>query len=507
MPASMSLDRVARAPSAAGGLRGGQAEKLAVAQPGLAARTLCRLALRQPIAGAHAAVVLPAVKAALEELGVGSRKRKSREAELPTQSPRERPKTTRKSPSRENEPNLEELLAVDAAVLGQQDSDTVEAPKSRFLRPRVSKSRLQQRRARRCYALPAAVAPAAISRRQFRRESARAVCIRNAFGQTCWQVQARIWPLPVHKRAADEPLPLSVASRKMVSSTAGPDGDTKISKPAPKLRKSRQIPRRKLDDLNDDVCAVCENGGDLICCEGRCFQSFHLECLQMTDIPDTFVCDICKRSADTGEETCFQCNKMCRVTEKNGGAVRCKEPGCGKFFHRGECAKRNNVHYDPKNFICSRHVCTKCPTVGQNEPLLQCVRCPVAFHVPCIPAGCSSIGRNMICPSHHDRPKPSWNTDCCIVCRDGGELICCDTCIGSYHASCINEIEGFQRVPDGPWSCPTASTVCSPAAATWFGCRIRRRARERPCRFGRARSSRMTRRRRGWDGPKPLASW
>lgn len=105
-------------------------------------------------------------------------------------------------------------------------------------------------------------------------------------------------------------------------------------------------------------------GGDLICCEGRCCQSFHLDCLKLKAMPETFVCAIC---AKTDEEVCFQCSTDCRVSD----AVRCKEPGCGKSFHRGRCAKKNNAAYDPKNFVCSRHVCTKCPLRLQNEPLLQ----------------------------------------------------------------------------------------------------------------------------------------
>ena len=117
--------------------------------------------------------------------------------------------------------------------------------------------------------------------------------------------------------------------------------------------------------------------------------------------------------------------------------------------------------------------------------LLQCIRCPVAYHVPCIPAGCTSIGRNMICAEHHDAPKPTWNTDCCIVCRDGGELICCDTCIGSYHPACISEVEGFHEVPDGLWSCPNCVYGLQPSVGEVVWVQNRERNRKtlplRPC--------------------------
>ncbi|KAE8688902.1 hypothetical protein F3Y22_tig00110949pilonHSYRG00015 [Hibiscus syriacus] len=29
------------------------------------------------------------------------------------------------------------------------------------------------------------------------------------------------------------------------------------------------------DDLYESVCAICDNGGNIICCDGRCMRSFH----------------------------------------------------------------------------------------------------------------------------------------------------------------------------------------------------------------------------------------
>nr|GFC70288.1 protein enhanced downy mildew 2 isoform X1 [Tanacetum cinerariifolium] len=29
------------------------------------------------------------------------------------------------------------------------------------------------------------------------------------------------------------------------------------------------------DDMNDTVCAICDNGGDLTCCDGKCFRAFY----------------------------------------------------------------------------------------------------------------------------------------------------------------------------------------------------------------------------------------
>jgi hypothetical protein len=43
------------------------------------------------------------------------------------------------------------------------------------------------------------------------------------------------------------------------------------------------------------------------------------------------------------------------------------------------------------------------------------------------------------------------NQDFCRLCTDGGDLICCDSCIGSYHGVCLDL--DTDLLPD-PWKCP-----------------------------------------------------
>lgn len=52
----------------------------------------------------------------------------------------------------------------------------------------------------------------------------------------------------------------------------------------------------------------------------------------------------------------------------------------------------------------------------------------------------------------------------CRVCKDGGELLCCDTCPSSYHLHCLNP--PLPEIPNGEWLCPrcTVSVTSRPRA-------------------------------------------
>ncbi|KAJ7982065.1 protein CHROMATIN REMODELING 4 [Quillaja saponaria] len=40
----------------------------------------------------------------------------------------------------------------------------------------------------------------------------------------------------------------------------------------------------------------------------------------------------------------------------------------------------------------------------------------------------------------------------CVVCDEGGDLICCDTCPSTYHIQCLDP--PVETVPEGNWQCP-----------------------------------------------------
>lgn len=84
-----------------------------------------------------------------------------------------------------------------------------------------------------------------------------------------------------------------------------------------------------IDDFSESICAICESGGDMICCDGKCLRSFHPSCigLREEDIPEDspFVCSDCVN----GIQRCFECKHFGIANQ----LIKCRVPFCGKFYH------------------------------------------------------------------------------------------------------------------------------------------------------------------------------
>ncbi|KAG0491270.1 hypothetical protein HPP92_004668 [Vanilla planifolia] len=82
-------------------------------------------------------------------------------------------------------------------------------------------------------------------------------------------------------------------------------------------------------DLFDSVCSICDNGGELLCCEGRCLRSFHAtkragedsDCASLgltrtqVDAMQNFLCKNCQLK----KHQCFACGKL-GSSDKSGSA-------------------------------------------------------------------------------------------------------------------------------------------------------------------------------------------
>ncbi|KAE8125454.1 hypothetical protein FH972_020260 [Carpinus fangiana] len=170
------------------------------------------------------------------------------------------------------------------------------------------------------------------------------------------------------------------------------------------------------DDSNgneDCVCAFCDNGGDIVCCEGRCMRSFHgtveagaeSDCVSLgfskkeeVDELPTFICKNCEYK----RHQCFACGKLGSSDKFSGAEVfQCVSATCGHFYHPCCVAKLlnqgNEVAIEElekkiaagESFTCPIHKCCVCKQGEKNkDPQLQfavCRRCPKSYHRKCLP--------------------------------------------------------------------------------------------------------------------------
>lgn len=165
-------------------------------------------------------------------------------------------------------------------------------------------------------------------------------------------------------------------------------------------------------DLFDTVCAICDNGGGLICCEGRCMRTFHAtkkdgedsncESLGFSEAQvkdfQKFLCKNCEYN----KHQCFGCGKLGSSDKAVGAEVfPCVNLTCGHFYHpkcvadllfetnKIEAAKYEKRIASGKSFTCPVHRCHVCKQ-GENRGVKElqfavCRRCPKAYHRKCLP--------------------------------------------------------------------------------------------------------------------------
>ncbi|XP_076973633.1 autoimmune regulator [Tamandua tetradactyla] len=130
---------------------------------------------------------------------------------------------------------------------------------------------------------------------------------------------------------------------------------------------------------------------------------------------------------------------------ESGGSKKCIQVG-GEF-------------YTPTRFEDPSGAKTKARGGGGLKPLLRAKGTLAAG-----PSGADprlgQQGRVPAAPGAPSELQPHQkNEDECAVCRDGGELICCDGCPRAFHLACLTP--PLPGVPSGTWRCPS----CLPGGA------------------------------------------
>lgn len=99
-----------------------------------------------------------------------------------------------------------------------------------------------------------------------------------------------------------------------------------------------------------------------------------------------------------------------------------------------------------------------CEVCQQGGEIILCDTCPKAYHLVCLDPELEEAPEGKwSCPTcEADGPVEQDDEDehqeFCRVCKDGGELLCCDSCISAYHTFCLNP--PLSEIPDGDWRCP-----------------------------------------------------
>uniref|UniRef100_A0A5B7BGT9 Zinc finger PHD-type domain-containing protein n=1 Tax=Davidia involucrata TaxID=16924 RepID=A0A5B7BGT9_DAVIN len=167
------------------------------------------------------------------------------------------------------------------------------------------------------------------------------------------------------------------------------------------------------DELFDSVCSICDNGGELLCCEGRCMRSFHAtveagtestcKSLRLSDEQVEAIQNFFCKNCQYKQHQCFSCGEL-GSSDKSSDAAEvfaCVSATCGRFYHPHCVAKLLHCESETdaeelqkkiaagESFTCPVHKCHVCKQ-GENkmDPELQfamCRRCPKSYHRKCLP--------------------------------------------------------------------------------------------------------------------------
>ncbi|KAL1072648.1 hypothetical protein V6Z11_D11G167300 [Gossypium hirsutum] len=163
----------------------------------------------------------------------------------------------------------------------------------------------------------------------------------------------------------------------------------------------------------DPVCAICDDGGNVLPCEGRCLRSFHptkaagidsfceslgfVNDAQIDAIP-SFLCKNCLYK----QHQCYACGELGSSNKTSDQEVfPCVSATCGHFYHpkcvakllhtdnEAEAKKLRDKIAAGDSFTCPAHKCFACKQSEDAQvhdlQFALCRRCPKAYHRKCLP--------------------------------------------------------------------------------------------------------------------------
>ncbi|KAJ1388987.1 Zinc finger, PHD-type [Sesbania bispinosa] len=160
---------------------------------------------------------------------------------------------------------------------------------------------------------------------------------------------------------------------------------------------------------NDDLCSICEDGGDLLCCDG-CPRAFHIDCVPLPCIPS--------------------------------GTWYCKY--CQNLFQKD----RHGQHY--VNALAAGRIEGTDPFEQINRRCIRVVKTVEIDHGGCALCRC------------HDFSKIFGPRT----------VIICDQCEKEYHVGCLKEhnMQNLEKLPEGNWFCNTSCSQIHAALTNLVAC-------------------------------------
>jgi len=133
----------------------------------------------------------------------------------------------------------------------------------------------------------------------------------------------------------------------------------------------KKIVDTKVND-EDDRCFICEDGGDLLICDG-CEKSYHLQCVGLSEVPQgDWFCPECSLKDDD----------RCVVCDDGGELIVCD--GCESAYHTS-CAGLSGVPegdwFCPK---CNEKDDDRCVICNDGGVLILCDGCEKSYHLQCV---------------------------------------------------------------------------------------------------------------------------